>query len=146
VCILLDIHDVCMPYAWHISCVVHMYCSGAGTSLCSPSASPTASTSSASKTYAWDVSGGTLNTWCSGYGVELKMCRFQRSRVRFLSRPSAKLPGLSRRQLVKARVEGFALSRKRTVRELIEPLTKKLANTYLLQPGNLDGDLSNRLL
>jgi len=26
------------------------------------------------------------------------------------------------------------------------PLTKILANTYLLQPGNLDGDLSNRLL
>jgi len=37
-------------------------------------------------------------------------------------------------------------TRKRTVRELIKPLTKILANTYLLQPGNLDGDLSNRLL
>jgi len=30
--------------------------------------------------------------------------------------------------------------------KLIELLTKILANTYLLQPGNLDGDLSNGLL
>ena len=35
-----------------------------------------------------------------------------------------------------------ALSRKRTVRELIEQLAKILANTHLLQPGCLDGDLS----
>jgi len=32
------------------------------------------------------------------------------------------------------------------VRELIEPLTKILANTYLLQTRNLDGIYSNRLL
>jgi len=75
---------------------------------------------------------------------ELKMCRFQRSRVRFLLdrvqnfRVFSETAGESQSKDLH--------SRKRTVRELIEPLTKILANTYLLQPGNLDGDLSNRLL
>jgi hypothetical protein len=43
--------------------------------------------------------------------------------------------------------QGIALSRKRTVRELIEPLSvaKTLVNIHLPQSGGLDGDLSNRL-
>jgi len=44
-------------------------------------------------------------------------------------------PGLSRRQLGESQSKDLHSLRERTVRELIEPLTKILANTYLLQPG-----------
>jgi len=53
------------------------------------------------------------------------------------SRPSENFRD-SRRQLVESQSKGFALPGKRTVRELIEPLTETLANTHQLEPGNLE--------
>jgi len=90
-------------------------------------------------------SGGTLNTWCSGYGVELKNVPIPKVTCSIPVQTECKTSGFS---------ETAGESQSKDLHSLASALcgnssnrwTKILANTYLLQPGNLDGDLSNRLL